>query len=59
MLSANLATRSPRPTNDEPGVLTLGRTRGVAEHFRTLIAQHVRSDMALEANAYASSYNFN
>lgn len=59
MLSANLATRSPRPTNDEPGVLTLGRTRGVAEHFRTLIAQHVRSDMALEASAYASSYNFN
>jgi len=54
-----LATRSPRPTNDEPGVLTLGRTRGVAEHFRTLIAQHVRSDMALEASAYASSYNFN
>lgn len=59
MLSANLATRSPRPTNDEPGVLTLGRTRGVAEHLRTLIAQHVRSDMALEASAYASSYNFN
>lgn len=59
MLSANLATRSPRPTNDEPGVLTLGRTRGVAEHFRTLIAQHVRSDMVLEASAYASSYNFN
>jgi DNA-binding response OmpR family regulator len=59
MLSANLATRSPRPTNDEPGVLTLGRTRGVAEHFRTLLAQHVRSDMALEASAYASSYNFN
>lgn len=59
MLSANLATRSPRPTNDEPGVLILGRTRGVAEHFRTLIAQHVRSDMVLEASAYASSYNFN
>ncbi|MBN6776265.1 winged helix-turn-helix transcriptional regulator [Pseudomonas granadensis] len=59
MLSANLATRSPRPTNNEPGVLTLGRTRGVAEHFRTLIAQHVRSDMVLEASAYASSYNFN
>ncbi|WP_336356040.1 winged helix-turn-helix domain-containing protein [Pseudomonas granadensis] len=59
MLSANLATRSPRPTNDEPGVLTLGRTRGVADHFRTLIAQHVRSDLALEASAYASSHNFN
>ena len=56
MLSGNLATRSPRPTNDEPGVLTLGRTRGVAEHFRALVAKHVRSDMALEANSYTSSY---
>jgi hypothetical protein len=52
MLSGNLATRSPRPTNDVPGVLTLGRTRGVAEHFRALIAKHVRTDMALEAGSY-------
>ena len=59
MLSGNLATRSPRPTNDEPGVLTLGRTRGVAEHFRALVAKHVRTDMALEADAYASSYQHN
>ena len=57
MLSGNLATRSPRPTNDVPGVLTLGRTRGVAEHFRALIAKHVRTDMALEAGSYTSSYN--
>ncbi|WP_322844211.1 winged helix-turn-helix domain-containing protein [Pseudomonas sp. B33.4] len=59
MLSANLATRSPRPTNDEPGVLTLGRTRGVAEHFKALVAQHLRTDMALEADAYTSSYQLN
>ncbi|MFJ2538488.1 winged helix-turn-helix domain-containing protein [Pseudomonas sp. NPDC087614] len=59
MLSGNLATRSPRPTNDEPGVLTLGRTRGVAEHFRALIARHIRSDMALDANAYTSLYEQN
>lgn len=57
MLSGNLATRSPRPTNDVPGVLTLGRTRGVAEHFRALIAKHVRTDMALEAESYTSSFN--
>lgn len=57
MLSGNLATRSPRPTNDVPGVLTLGRTRGVAEHFRALIAKHVHTDMALEAGSYTSSFN--
>ena len=56
MLSGNLATRSPRPTNDVPGVLTLGRTRGVAEHFRTLVARHVRSDMALEVDSYTRSF---
>lgn len=55
MLSGNLATRSPRPTNDEPGVLTLGRTRGVADQFRALLAKHVRSDMALDTDAYTSS----
>jgi two-component system OmpR family response regulator len=59
MLTANLATRSPRPTNDEPGVLTLGRTRGVAEHFRALVARHVRTGMPLEVNSYTSSYNSN
>ncbi|MHA3736811.1 winged helix-turn-helix domain-containing protein [Pseudomonas sp. Eth.TT006] len=57
MLSGNLATRSPRPTNDEPGVLTLGRTYGVAEHFRALIAKHVRTDMALDVSSYTSSYS--
>ena len=56
MLSGNLATKSPRPTIDEPGVLTLGRTRGVAEHFSALLARHVRADIALEVDAYASSY---
>ncbi|WP_253503727.1 MULTISPECIES: winged helix-turn-helix domain-containing protein [Pseudomonas] len=56
MLSGNLATRSPRPTNDESGVLALGRTLGVADHFRTLIARHVQSDIPLETGAYASSY---
>lgn len=59
MLSGNLATRSPRPTNDEPGVLTLGRTRGVAEHFKALVAPHIRTDMALDADSYASSYQLN
>jgi len=59
MLTGNLATRSQRQTNDEPGVLTLGRTRGVAEHFRALVARHVRTDMALEANSYTSSSNKN
>lgn len=56
MLSGNLATRSPRPTNDESGVLTLGRTLGVADHFRTLIARHVQTDITLETAAYGSSY---
>ncbi|WP_285418667.1 winged helix-turn-helix domain-containing protein [Pseudomonas sp. efr-133-TYG-5] len=56
MLTGNLATRSPRPINAEPGVLTLGRTHGVAEHFRTLVARHVQTDLALEASSYASSY---
>ncbi|MFJ2320274.1 MULTISPECIES: winged helix-turn-helix domain-containing protein [unclassified Pseudomonas] len=59
MLSGNLATSSPRPTNDEPGVLTLGRTRGVAEHFRSLLAKHVRTDMALEVDSFTSSYKQN
>ncbi len=59
MLSGNLAPRSPRPTNADPGVLTLGRTRGVAEHFRALVAQHVRTDMPLEVNDYLSSYQQN
>jgi DNA-binding response OmpR family regulator len=59
MLSGNLATRSPRPTNDDPGVLTLGRTRGVAEHFRALIAKHVRTDMALDVSSYTSSSRHN
>ncbi|RBB99203.1 winged helix family transcriptional regulator [Pseudomonas sp. MWU13-2625] len=59
MLSGNLATRSPRPTNDVPGVLTLGRTCGVAEHFRALVAKHVRTDMALEASSYTSSFKHN
>ncbi|MGZ9737941.1 winged helix-turn-helix domain-containing protein [Pseudomonas sp. GNP012] len=59
MLTGNLATRSQRQTNDEPGVLTLGRTRGVAEHFRALVARHVRTDMALDANSYTSSFKKN
>src|SRR5687768_1239969 len=56
MLSGNLATRSPRPTNDESGVLALGRTLGVADHFTTLIAKHVQPDMILETGAFTSSY---
>ncbi len=56
MLSGNLATRSPRPTNDESGVLALGRTLGVADHFRSLIAKHVQPDMTLETGAFTSSY---
>ncbi|KQZ78082.1 MULTISPECIES: winged helix-turn-helix domain-containing protein [unclassified Pseudomonas] len=59
MLTGNLATRSLRQTNDEPGVLTLGRTRGVAEHFRALIARHVQADMALDASSYTLSYKKN
>ena len=56
MLSGNLATRSPRPTNDESGVLALGRTLGVADHFTTLIAKHVQPHMILETGAFTSSY---
>jgi hypothetical protein len=59
MLTGNLATRSLRQTNDEPGVLTLGRTRGVAEHFRALVARHVRTDIALDASSYTLSYKKN
>jgi len=56
MLSGNLATRSPRPTNDESGVLALGRTLGVADRFITLIAKHVQSEMVLETGAFNASY---
>ncbi|MBV4457603.1 winged helix-turn-helix domain-containing protein [Pseudomonas sp. COR58] len=57
MLTGNLATtRSQRRTNDEPGVLTLARTRGVAEHFSALVARHVRADMEIEANSYGRSF---
>lgn len=59
MLTGNLATSSPHRTNNEPGVLTLARTRAVAEHFRALIAKHVQSDLALEANSFTSSYQQN
>ncbi|WP_192560987.1 winged helix-turn-helix domain-containing protein [Pseudomonas allokribbensis] len=59
MLTGNLATSSPHRTNNEPGVLTLARTRAVAEHFRALIAQHVQTDLALEANSFTSSYQQN
>ncbi|UQS18154.1 winged helix-turn-helix domain-containing protein [Pseudomonas sp. HS6] len=59
MLTGNLATNSPHRTNNEPGVLTLARTRAVAEHFRALIAQHVQTDLALEANSFTSSYQQN
>lgn len=58
MLTGNLATtKSQHRPNSEPGVLTLGRTRGVAEHFSALVAKHVRADVALEASSYAHSYN--
>ncbi|HEF4758150.1 TPA: winged helix-turn-helix transcriptional regulator [Pseudomonas putida] len=56
MLTGNLATRSQRRTNEEPGVLTLARTRGVAEHFRALVARHVRTDVTLDASSYSHSY---
>jgi two-component system, OmpR family, response regulator len=59
MLTGNLATRSQRQTHVEPGVLTLGRTRGVAEHFRALVARHVQTDVALDASSYALSYKRN
>lgn len=56
MLTGNLATSRQQRISDEPGVLTLGRTRGVAEHFSALVARHVRTDIALEADTYTSSY---
>ncbi|QJI30132.1 winged helix-turn-helix transcriptional regulator [Pseudomonas sp. ADAK18] len=56
MLTGKLATRSLRPTNEEPGVLTLGRTRSVAENFKALVARHVHSDIALDASSYTNSY---
>jgi hypothetical protein len=59
MLTGNLATRSSHQTNDAPGVLALARTRAVAEHFKTLIAQHVQSGLALEADSFTSSYQPN
>ncbi|MGE8187973.1 winged helix-turn-helix domain-containing protein [Pseudomonas sp. NPDC086278] len=55
MLTGKSATKSQRPTTDEPGVLTLGRTRGVAENFRALVARHVHSDIALDASTYTNS----
>ncbi|MGF6125282.1 two-component system OmpR family response regulator [Pseudomonas frederiksbergensis] len=59
MLTGTLATRSQRPTNEEPGVLTLGRTRSVAENFRALVARHVHSDIALDASAYTNLHKKN
>ncbi|WP_077044441.1 winged helix-turn-helix domain-containing protein [Pseudomonas sp. KK4] len=60
MLTGNLATtKSQHPTNSEPGVLTLGRTRCAAEHFSALVAKHVRTDVALEASSYTHSCNSN
>ncbi|MBV4475193.1 winged helix-turn-helix domain-containing protein [Pseudomonas sp. COW3] len=56
MLTGNLATSRQQRISDEPGVLTLGRTRGVAEHFSALVARHLRTDIALEADTYTSSY---
>lgn len=56
MLTGNLATSRQRRTNEEPGVLTLARTRGVAEHFRSLVARHVRTDITLDASSYSHSY---
>lgn len=55
MLTGNLATRSAHQTNDEPGVLTLARTRAVAEHFSALIAKHVQADLALDTCSYPSN----
>ncbi|KOX98905.1 winged helix-turn-helix domain-containing protein [Pseudomonas nunensis] len=59
MLTGKLATRSQRATNEEPGVLTLGRTRSVAENFRALVARHVQSDIALDASAYTNLHKKN
>jgi len=60
MLTGNLATtKNQHPINSEPGVLTLGRTRGVAEQFSALVAKHVRTEVALEANSYTHSLNNN
>lgn len=60
MLTGNLATtRTQHRKDSEPGILTLGRTRGVAEHFSALVARHVRADITLEANSYTHSYNRN
>jgi len=60
MLTGNLATtRIQHRKDSEPGVLTLGRTRGVAEHFSALVARHVRADITLEASSYTHSYNSN
>ncbi|MDI2144759.1 MULTISPECIES: winged helix-turn-helix domain-containing protein [unclassified Pseudomonas] len=59
MLTGNLATSSSHQTNHAPGVLALARTRAVAEHFRTLIAQHVQTGLTLEADSFTSSYQPN
>jgi two-component system OmpR family response regulator len=59
MLTGKIATRSQRPTNEEPGVLTLGRTRSVAENFRALVARHVHSDITLDASSYTISHKKN
>jgi len=55
MLTGKLATRDLRQTNDEAGVLTLGRTRSVAEQFKALVARHVHTDIALDASSYTNS----
>lgn len=59
MLTGKLATRSQPPINTEPSVLTLGRTRSVAENFRALVEKHVHSDIALDASSYTHSSKHN
>ncbi|WP_339530428.1 winged helix-turn-helix domain-containing protein [Pseudomonas mucidolens] len=59
MLTGKLATGSQRPTHEGPGVLTLGRTRTVAENFKALVARHVHSGIAVDASSYTHSYKRN
>jgi len=56
MLTGKLATKSQHEIHEEPGVLTLGRTRGAAEQFRALVARHVRTDITLDASSYTQAY---
>lgn len=53
MLTGKGTTTTPRQTKEETGVLTIGRTRTLAEGFRQLVASHVDNDIPIDTMCYS------